>query len=209
MEGLNSARQLSRTGRYREALTALNGVRAVSEHQEIETLRTFLLSQLGLHSECKKTAERVLKTRNLSPSRRSICEYSLGWVDRDEGLTDSAIERFQRAASCARQAGDLEQLCLNQMSLWFLLACRENAESSTPLLAEVRSNAIKLGDAHVLANLHLFVAQVEGQRGLLNSAVRHARAAQNILSAHPNVWLDLISENVLFARALAATDLDA
>ena len=80
-------------------------------------------------------------------------------------------------------------------------------DAVAPLIAEVRLNATKLGDRHTTAALHLHVGEMEGRRGMLRSAVRHANLGLDI--AHvPNVWLESIAHNLLLALALLGSDFE-
>ena len=64
------------------------------------------------------------------------------------------------------------------------------SESTVGFIKELRRNVAQLGDPHVTAALHLFVGQLETQRGLLDTGSRHLHISQSILQREPNAWLD-------------------
>ena len=69
-------------------------------------------------------------------------------------------------------------------------------EASAALLAEARQLATNLGDSHVTAKLHLFVAEMEAKRGLLENARKHSAIARHILSSSPNIYLEAFCNNI-------------
>jgi DNA-binding NtrC family response regulator/tetratricopeptide (TPR) repeat protein len=71
-----------------------------------------------------------------------------------------------------------------------------------PLLAELRSNATKLGDPHISAAVHIYVGEMEAKRGFLASALWHTRLGQRMLISAPNVWLESVAENTQVCVAL-------
>src|SRR5262249_8177979 len=55
---------------------------------------------------------------------------------------------------------------------------------------------------------HLHVGEMEGRRGMLRSAERHANLGLEILRTYPNVWLESIAHNLLLALALLGSDFE-
>ena len=143
--------------------------------------------------------ERLLKSARLTATQRATCENVLGRILIEDGHTDAGLSHLQRAGSFSSAGGDLRQLCWIQSKLLAVVSERSGPEAATPLLANLRRATTKLGDPETTAQLHLFVAEMEAKRGLLDSAVRHVTLAQQLIEGISNVWLSSLSENVLLA----------
>ena len=87
------------------------------------------------------------------------------------------------------------------------VADRSGPDSAVPILAQIRTNAVKLGDPQVSAALHIFVGEMEAKRGLVQNAQRHAILGQKLLGDAPNLWLETRAEITLVAVAIMRTDL--
>lgn len=138
---------------------------------------------------------------------RSSCETVLGCVAREEARIDDAITHLQRAIAAARSAKDLLRLCRAQTHLIAIISDRYGPDASAPLIAELRANAIKVGDFHTTVALHLFVGEAEAKRGLLERASRHVGLATGLLSQNTNCWLESMAENLMLAIGLMRSDL--
>ena len=87
-----------------------------------------------------------------------------------------------------------------------MFANRSDTDTAAPILSELRTNSIRLGDPRVLAALHVFVAEIEAKRGLTISARTHTGIAVNLLSTEPNLWLEAWAENINVAIALMSSE---
>ena len=76
---------------------------------------------------------------------------------------------------------------------------RSGPGAAAALLAEVRQLATKLGDPHVTAQLHLYVAEMEAKRGLNDNARRHSAIANRLLAGSPNAYLEAFCSNLELA----------
>ena len=85
---------------------------------------------------------------------------------------------------------------------------RSGPGAAAALLAEVRQLATNLGDSHVTAKLHLFVAEMEAKRGLLENARRHSAIARHILSSSPNIYLEAFCNNLDLAISVLLCQFD-
>jgi DNA-binding NtrC family response regulator len=207
MLNLPAAAELYAEGRFLEALRLVDEAQTVRDHREsAQVLRSELLLALGRLGEARALATTLLKSNQLLPAHRSGCEYVLGRIAREDGKIDLAIEHFQRAASRATEAKDLKRLCLAQIGKMLLVSDRNGPAASSPLLQEVRATVTRLGDPRITAQLHVFFGEMEGRRGLLRSAYRHASIAINLLRTSPNYWLESVAENLLLAIALLRSD---
>jgi DNA-binding NtrC family response regulator/tetratricopeptide (TPR) repeat protein len=210
MASFASAQELRQSGRFKEALRELDSASlSPEENLPSQVLRSELLERVGRTGQAKALASSLLARHRLSPPQKSACEYVLGRGALEQGDTEKAIGHFQRSATFAAERNDLERLCRTQYLLMMIVSDRSGPDAVAPLLAEVRANATKLGDPHTTAALHLHVGEMEGRRGLLQSAERHANLGLDILRMYPNVWLESIAENLRLAVAVLGSDFDA
>src|SRR5436190_924738 len=206
---LQSAIELQRSGRFREAFQILQAGRfSPGDHITVGVLNAELYQVLGRLPEARERASLLLKkSERLSQAYRSACEAVLGCVAREEARIDDAIGHFQRAIAAARSAKDLARVCRAQTPLIVIISDRYGPDAAAPLIAELRANAIKVGDSHISVALHLFVGEAEAKRGLLERASRHATLAFGLLSQNSNCWLASMAENLMLAISLMRSDL--
>ena len=210
MDSLVASREFAHEGKFAEALKRLDASSINRSQQfEAEVLRADLLEQVGRHGESRALVQRLLKSKQLTATDHSICESVLGRIEGEEGSTSSAIVHLQRALSFAIEAKDLRLTCWSQLRLFIALANGSGPNSATPLLAELRANAIKLGDPQISAALHIYVGETEAKRGFLKRALWHTRMGQQLLSAAPNVWLEATAENAQICIAVLRSDAHA
>ena len=210
MNGLNIVEDLVRAGRFGVALTTLERLAVTPNIRlSVDVLHAELLERTGRHSQSKAIAERLLKNQNMTPGYRSSCESVLALIEAEwDGEAGKALEHMQRALLLAENSKDLRRICWCQLRLVITLADISGHQAVAPLLAAVRTNAIKLGDSIVSAALHIFLGEMEARRGLIRNAVRHTRLGQNLLIHHANVWLDGRAENTLVAVAIMLSEYD-
>jgi len=161
---------------------------------------------LGRLSEAASIAVPLLHDHRLTSIQKSICEFVLGRVAREQSGQDIALEHFQRSASAAAAGKDLKRYCHAQMWAMLTMGERNGPDATRLLLADVRKSVVNLGDPRTTATLHMFVAAMEGQRGLLRNAQRHAEVALELVADAPNCWIEAFAQNILAAVALARSD---
>src|SRR5262249_40633588 len=120
----------------------------------------------------------------------------LGRVEAHEGNLDGATRALQQAVAFANRANDLDRSAWPQTRLLTIISDASGPEAVSPLVAELRSTAIRSGNPRVLAALHVFLAQIEARRGLSGNARRHLTAADALLSKAPNAWLQSMIEQL-------------
>jgi len=207
MNSLAQVEALTRAGRYGEALTALQASpREVPRDTDRDVLHAHLLERTGHYDKSRALAELLLSRTHTGKLHRSILETTLGVIRNDFGLGHLAIEHFQRAYSLAQSAGNLTQSCWTQLRLMLAIGDRIGPNAALPLLSQVRVNSQKLGDLHVSAALHIFLAEMEAKRGLLQNARRHVSLGLSLLAQEPNYWLEARAENVLVAVSIMRSD---
>jgi len=165
-------------------------------------LRADLLEHVGQHAEASSLLERALKSNRLSAGERAVAERVLAYVQLENGDVEGSIVHLQSAAALAAHAGDLETLFAAQARLMLVVSERSGPGAATPLLAEIRQLATKLGDPHITAALHLYVAEMEAKRGLLRNAAKHTGIANSILATSPNLYLEAFAENLALALSI-------
>src|SRR6266511_2726368 len=121
MDSLNKVAELKKSGRFLEALKALDGIRSANL-TAANILRLEVLERLGHHDEAQSLIEQTLKSKHLTISQRARCEYVISRILLERNDMQEAITQLQRAASLARQGGDLELLCEVQMRLLVLVS---------------------------------------------------------------------------------------
>ena len=207
MDSLEAVNRLKRAGRFADALQTLESSTASQrKHPDIQLLKVELLERVGRHAQSSALAALLMKSRELSASQRSLCEYAIGRTALEAGDTDSGVAHLQRAISFAKEGNDLERLCWTQIALLLVLADRSGPQAAVPLLAELRLTTLKHGDPQTVAALHLFVGEMEAKYGRFDSAQRHAVVAQRVLATSENVWLDSVCENLLLAISILRSD---
>src|SRR3954469_24986471 len=107
MAHLDNPSQLRQSGRFADALLALEAVPAWTRASTpSEVLHAELLERVGRYTDARRVAETLLKSRNLTPSERSACHLVLGRVDATDGSVQASLANFQRAVSFAETAQD-------------------------------------------------------------------------------------------------------
>jgi tetratricopeptide (TPR) repeat protein len=170
--------------------------------------RIELLERLGRHDQCRSIAGRLFESKQLTNSQRATCHYVVGSLLLEQGDTEGAAAHLQRSISHARQTEDLELLCNVQIKQLGLVSDLSGPDAATPVLSELRLNAIRLGDPFVTAGVHTFVAQMDASRGLFRSAERHHRLADALVVKNPNPWLTAHSYNIKLAICILESDIE-
>ena len=208
MESVEHVLPLVRLGRFGDALRALEDSKRISDRAGADMLRAQLLEQVGQYGQARIVATTLLKSKNLPASYKSECEAVLGRVLFDEGETEKGLAHLQRAALIAQQGADLRALFGAKLYLLIILSDRSGPAAGSSILADVRQIATKLGDPEITARLHLFVAQAEAKRGLLENAKRHTALASRILKTSPNAFLEAFTGNLDLAVAVLRSEFD-
>jgi DNA-binding NtrC family response regulator/tetratricopeptide (TPR) repeat protein len=209
MDSLGQAHEFKRLGRFAEALGFL--ARSEVEHadrQDADVLKADLLEQVGRYGQARALAHTLLRSKTLSPSQRSSCEFVLARVDREDGKLESSVARLHKSVALAVQGKDHVRACWSQLRLLLLLAESSGPETVPALLREIRSNIRKLGNPQLTAALHIFVGEMEAKRGLYRNAERHTSLGLQLLSHDPSVWLETVAEITTVALALMRSDFD-
>jgi len=206
---LQPALELHAHGRYREALTLLDdGASTLYNTVDAQILRAALLEIVGFLPQAQMLAEGLLQKPRLTANQRAHCENTIGRVLIERGLTDEGTKHLQRAVVLSQKSGDLKQVCWIQTKLLAVISDRSGPDAAAPLLSELRRSTTKLGDPHTTAQLHLYVAEMEARKGLLDTAIRHVILSQQLIDDAQNLWLESMAENILLAISVLRPRLD-
>src|SRR3954463_1103986 len=196
MESFEHVVRLTRVGRFRDALRALSEVAPDTSNRSHDVLEAALLEHVGEAERASAIATKLLKSKYLTPPQRSSCEIVLGRLALDRGDVENAFAHLQRAALIAQQAADLHALFDAKLQLLVILSDRSGPAAASSLLADVRRVATKVGDPIVTVRLHLWIAQAEAKRGLLDNASKHSLLAKRILQSSPHAHLEAFCGNL-------------
>src|SRR4051812_6099999 len=179
MDAVGNIQTLLSQGRFAAAMLSLSNLPLVkSRTLGIETLRLELLERTGNHTDADVLGTRLLRSRALTGSQQSVCEFCLGLIRWDRGQTQAAVAHFQRSVSKAVEDSDLWRTCWGQLRLLVSMSGQSADPATGRLLQDVRKNVVRLGDPMVSAALHIFLGEIEAKRGLLAVACRHTQLGQ-------------------------------
>jgi transcriptional regulator with PAS, ATPase and Fis domain/tetratricopeptide (TPR) repeat protein len=209
MEAVENILHLTRVGRFGQALQAFEEAKLPSSGRSAaEVLKAQVLEQVGHADRALDLATTLLQSKTLTISQRSECEAVVGKILFEEGHAESGLSHLQRAALAAQQTTDLTTMFGAKLFMFVILSERAGPMAGASILADLRRIATKLGDHEVTARLHLFVAQAEAKRGLLENATRHTALARRILRTSSNVYLAAFVANLDLAIAVLRCEFD-
>lgn len=207
MEWIAKIEQLASVGRYREAVENLE-INKRFEGRSAELTRADLYEKMGNSVKAQSSIEAVLSARGLSDAERGRAELIRARLFANIGDFDSERQHLQKSVLYSERARDLPSTCMAQLYLLAQAADRAGLESARSISQEVRKNVTRLGDPVITAALHIFIAEIDGKRGLLTSADNHTRIAQRLLRSHPHLWWESWVHNNLLAIAVLQSDFD-
>jgi tetratricopeptide (TPR) repeat protein len=200
MESLDHIRRLTYLGHFKDALRALDETSPSAVNRlEAQTLRAVLLEQVGQSDQAVAVATSIVNSKQLTASQRSECEAVVGRVLWDRGVFNDGLAHLHRAALFAEQASDLRALFSAKLKLLRIHSDRDGPAAASSVIADVRRIATRVGDPEVTARLHLYIAETEAKRGLLENSKRHISIAQRILKGAPNAYLEAFAGNLELA----------
>ena len=159
MDSLARAYELKKAGRFAEALRICDTVTpnlARDDRQAADVLRVDLLEQVGRYGQARVLGQTLLRSKTLTLSQRSGCEFVLARLDREDGDLESAMARLRRSVELAVQGKDLERACWSQLRLLLVLA-------AAAILPDTRSNLPTVDIPQLTAIMHIVVGQMEGK----------------------------------------------
>jgi DNA-binding NtrC family response regulator/tetratricopeptide (TPR) repeat protein len=187
-----SALQLIRRGRFSETVAAL---KHFSDGPQSPRKKDFLgqalladaLQRVGRNENAELIASRTILKVSELPSVCARFHLVRGNVLRERGNIAKAVEHLQIAVAAA--SSDHEMSCWTQLRLMAAVAELNGREAAIPRLDEVTRTLARFGDARPFAALHLWIVETDTIRGDLDSARRHLKTADSLLSEVDDVWL--------------------
>ena len=186
---VSAALDLFRRGRFSETVATLKRIsEGPQAHRKtaplIEALLADSLQQIGQNADAEIIASRSLQRLSAHSAR---CHFVLGNVLRSRGKISKAIEHLQIAVASANS--DQETSCWAQLRLMTAIGELSGYEAALARLEEVKRTLTKYGNARPFAALHLWFVETDTMRGDLQSAQRHLKTADSLLSQVDDVWL--------------------
>jgi tetratricopeptide (TPR) repeat protein len=185
---LQTALDLFRRGRFSDTVEKLSRLvergRPVRRHDvPTEALLADALQLIGRNRDAQAIASRRLHETSDNHARFHLV---LGNVCRARGQISRAIEHLQMAAAALP---DPELSCWVQLRLMAAIGEMSGREAAITRLDDVTRTLTKYGDARPFAALHLWFVETDTMRGDLQSARRHLKTADSLLSQVDDVWL--------------------
>jgi DNA-binding NtrC family response regulator/tetratricopeptide (TPR) repeat protein len=140
-------------------------------------------------------------------SLRDELMASLEWSS--SGNVGAALFLAQRAFTEAKRSNNLDRICRSQLQLIKIVSESSGYQAVLPILLDLRSNAIALGDSVVSAAVHIFAGQIDSQRGFTITGLRHTSLGLRLLDIEDNVWLRACGENVRIASFIIESDYES
>ena len=181
-------------GRLADAVLVLRAEQAARPADVERQLRLAEVSVLiGDSAEALRCAERLTNRGGASEEQRIRAATVVAQVSIDRGRAREAhtqLEEVVRRATSSRL-----WRCRTWAELWLLTALGDFASAADirAFLRDLRHHVNQLGDPLTTIALHLFVAEAESRRGVIDSSVQHVRVARSLLVQHPNHWLESLA----------------
>ena len=202
---LSDLQQAEPTGRRPSARTADTGRRNEGDAEERDVQLIELLHATGHPREAKARARRFLPNAPVSLATR--CEIILGQICLQSQNPEHAISHFQKAISLAKSSRDQRLVCQAQLKLLTTLADASPINTLSAQIADISKRLELLGQADLVADFHIRVAQIEAASGDFEKAKIHLSRARIVLRAAPNVYLEGFLNLAASAVCLLATEL--
>ena len=180
------------SGLFLGALAALaehRSARAAPVHLEEEITLAEALLLTGDSKGAAKLAKRLQHSSRGTPAIGARCLSVLALAAFERGRVGESLRTFQRAHRMAQESADRELVCRIRLDFMANLSDISGPGAVATVLGECEKDIAGLGNPDLQARFHITVAQIEGKRGLLESAELHLRTAKTVLSSVPNVWL--------------------
>jgi len=160
----------------------------------------------GFSSDAKRLAERVVTLKHASVEHRLRSRIVLAQVQIDAGRAREAHHRLTEIVADAAAAKAWRVRCWAE--LWSLTALGDfgSASEIRGFLRHLRQHVNQLGDPLTSIALHLFVAEAESRRGVIDSSVQHVKIARSLLQNFPNYWLEALAAIDALCLAVMKSD---
>lgn len=191
-----------RTGHFRDALHGLEAV-----YDPAGPLDRLLMANIRFHTGQWRDAEtlalELTAGRDIPIGIQGRACDLLTWLIKHKHGVPNALSFAEKSLQLASKANDLEQTCRAQLTMLVAKADAYGPDGLGNLIAETHSNVMRLGDAHLIAWLHIRLAEVEARRGRFDQTERHLDlVASRDRAPHDDL---LAAVQVHLLRGVAAT----
>jgi DNA-binding NtrC family response regulator len=181
----STAQQAYRTGWFVDALRL---VQASTSSFEDQVLKVEIRYELGYGGEAAQSASNLMR-HALEPYLIARCKSVIAAHLWDQGRRAEALEASRVAAESAQQAGNLELIVRTLAQLLERVSGGEKFDAGLPLATQVRRNAIRSGDVHLGALVHLTFGRLEARIGRYDIAQRHFHVARKLVESERNPFV--------------------
>lgn len=203
------ARALSAIGAFSEALNALRAERSLVDAEgRGQVLLAEMLERTGDPAEAGAVARRLLAGRGTTEDVRARCLTLLGTLSFEAGHVREAVSQLNQAVGIAAAAGASHEACWAKLRLFLALSHVSPPEAVGGLLTDLRRHVARIGDTGTTIALHLFVAEIESQRGIVETAQRHVKVGNALLDGYQNYWLEGLAAIDSLCLAYISSDPD-
>ena len=186
---LEHAAALVAGGRFAEAYEALDGLKSPEANRPWRRVLTAEVAlAIGEIESARRVSEELL-SETAPPLVLARALRILAKLESYEGNLSACRHRLETAEAIC------EEHHLNEESAEVLLADLSATLSFSPIehamarLPAVRKAVARAGRPETAVGLRLLLAKVEARRQALSMALKHIRVATELLSSHPNPWL--------------------
>jgi len=149
-----------------------------------------LLHLTGRNQEARLACDSVVTSARSTPDDVARCLEILGAIAVDAGDNRQAVEFLAKSAAKAAETGNWVQLGRTQIKLIPPLSDLPDPSRLAAVTSEARRTVLRVGDPHLMAQLHLRFGQLEAKKGSLDRALRHFNQCWHYLEHEPNCWVD-------------------
>ncbi len=185
-----SLEQALRLGRFGDALAWLRADAGAASDTERSLVLAEVCVLAGHSAEAHRLAEKVAAHASATVEQCLRAKTVLAQVLIDSGSAHAAEAILRRVVQASTEAKAWRCRCWAE--LWLLTALGEfsSAGDIRSFLRGLRQHVNQLGDPFTTIALHLFVAEAESRRGVIDSSIQHVKIAKSLLAHHPNYWLE-------------------
>lgn len=197
-------------GRYLEALRLVTSTASARPPDEASwrTLWAELAQYTGRDEEAIAQGQMVLAARPPDQSLRARCHIAIGEVHRNAGNPYAAMEEYRQAAVEAETSGDHRLRAIAELRILLALADGPGLSTAAAYVPTVRRYVARAGNTLVSCALHMYLGQIEAQRGLLDNAREHIRIGRSLQGGSEQHYFAGVAAVDASCLAFSLSDLD-
>ncbi len=179
-----------RTGRFKSALGHFQQNLPALRRADIKrssTLEAELLYHTGDTARAITLATTALPLAAEDDECAARLTYVLAMTAFESGDYPSSLKLIHRCLLLAKASSN--RALIAQAHLGLFRVCAESVSPTSSVVSSVRKAVANSGDVHSIVDLRLHFARAEASRHSLQEARGHLVAADRLLAAAPNPWL--------------------